>query len=486
MRIPAKYGIYQVVGDTGGPAGMMMGLRSIPAYMPICREMEKRAPRAILFNHSNPMAALCRAMHKYTGIDRRSASATACRAASCTPAELLGLDPRELEATWIGTNHYYWFTGLRHQGRDLCPELLQRFRSQPYSRGQRAEHAACRSSTASRSSTPRTTTSWSSTPSAAGVRDMAKPPYGLDVPASHHGFDPEGPSAERPAQTPELRREFLGRYGQILDGQTLPQEQGDRITSEGIGSLLSAIATGRREVCDRQHPQPRRGPQPAADGRARGRGRDRLAGRARIVTWARRRSALKGLLEKRIAWQELVADAAVKGDRNLALQALLLDEMAIVPEKAEAMLDELLAASATCCRSSRNAGWLHTFPKAAPALRSRDAACGFSGRSPTYRLRVGDPPPHTFPKSRHAPPAFPRSPAELSGRSPTHAPKRAGSGSPHLPESCDARPLSRVAPRSFREGRAPMAQACGLRLPSPSRKLRRTLAFPRSPSLSFR
>jgi alpha-galactosidase len=55
--------------------------------------------------------------------------------------------------------------------------------------------------------------------------------------------------------------------------------------------------------------------------------------------------SLMGLLQKRIAWQELVADAGVKGDRNLALQALLLDEMAIRPEKAEAMLDRLLAAS---------------------------------------------------------------------------------------------------------------------------------------------
>lgn len=54
---------------------------------------------------------------------------------------------------------------------------------------------------------------------------------------------------------------------------------------------------------------------------------------------------LKGLLEKRFAWHELVADAAVKGDRNLALQALLLDEMAILPEQSEAMLDELLLAS---------------------------------------------------------------------------------------------------------------------------------------------
>ena len=54
---------------------------------------------------------------------------------------------------------------------------------------------------------------------------------------------------------------------------------------------------------------------------------------------------LKGILEKRFAWHEAVADAAVQGDRGLALQALLLDEMAIVPEKTEAMLKELLNAS---------------------------------------------------------------------------------------------------------------------------------------------
>ena len=55
--------------------------------------------------------------------------------------------------------------------------------------------------------------------------------------------------------------------------------------------------------------------------------------------------SLKGILEKRIAWQELVVDAAVMGNENLALQALLLDEMAILPEKAAQMLSELLTAS---------------------------------------------------------------------------------------------------------------------------------------------
>jgi alpha-galactosidase/6-phospho-beta-glucosidase family protein len=55
--------------------------------------------------------------------------------------------------------------------------------------------------------------------------------------------------------------------------------------------------------------------------------------------------ALKGLLEKRFVWHELVADAAVTGDRNLALQALMLDEMSTWPEQSAAMLDELLLAS---------------------------------------------------------------------------------------------------------------------------------------------
>jgi alpha-galactosidase/6-phospho-beta-glucosidase family protein len=54
---------------------------------------------------------------------------------------------------------------------------------------------------------------------------------------------------------------------------------------------------------------------------------------------------LKGILEKRFVWHELVAEAAIKGDRNLALQALLIDEMAIMPDKAHDMLEELLIAS---------------------------------------------------------------------------------------------------------------------------------------------
>jgi alpha-galactosidase/6-phospho-beta-glucosidase family protein len=52
--------------------------------------------------------------------------------------------------------------------------------------------------------------------------------------------------------------------------------------------------------------------------------------------------ALEALLRKRIIWQELVVDAAVKGDRKLALQAMQVDETAIPPTESEQLLNELL------------------------------------------------------------------------------------------------------------------------------------------------
>ena len=54
---------------------------------------------------------------------------------------------------------------------------------------------------------------------------------------------------------------------------------------------------------------------------------------------------LKGMLEKRFVWQELIADAAVSGSRQYALQAMLLDEMALGPADNEALLEDLLEAS---------------------------------------------------------------------------------------------------------------------------------------------
>lgn len=342
VYIPAKYGIYQIVGDTAGPGGMMMGLRSIAAYMPICKELENRAPNVILLNHSNPMAPLCRAMTKYTDLTVIGI----CHGVQDGirhAASILNRDARDLECTWIGTNHYYWLTRLYHHGEDVYAELLRRMTEHT------PEHGEILSTQLSliyghKVLYPEDDHIWEFYPFATGVRDHFAPPYGMAETAKRFGFDPAVPLGTRPEATPEVRGEFLQGYQAILNAAKLPAQPGDRITGEGIGSLIGAMAHGRRELAIVNIPNCGLIPNLPATGIVEVEGvtdslgvRGIQAGEAPLV--------LKGLLEKRFAWQELVADAAVKGDRNLALQALLLDEMAILPHQAEAMLDELLLAS---------------------------------------------------------------------------------------------------------------------------------------------
>ena len=68
LAIPWKYGIYQSVGDTVGPGGIARALRNIPVVLDIARRMEKHCPDAWLLNYTNPMTTLCRAICKETSV----------------------------------------------------------------------------------------------------------------------------------------------------------------------------------------------------------------------------------------------------------------------------------------------------------------------------------------------------------------------------------------------------------------------------------
>lgn len=55
---PEKYGIYQSVGDTAGPGGMVRALRTIPMFVTIAEAIRDYAPQAWVINYTNPMS-LC-------------------------------------------------------------------------------------------------------------------------------------------------------------------------------------------------------------------------------------------------------------------------------------------------------------------------------------------------------------------------------------------------------------------------------------------
>lgn len=343
IHIPVRYGIHQIVGDTCGPAGMMMAFRSIPAYLKICREMEKRCPDVIVLSHSNPMAVLCRAMHKYTNLTVIGIC-HGVQAGISHAAKILSVPAEELECIWIGTNHYYWFTRILHKGKDMYGELMSHVRKDRAAKGGGLS-AGLSQIYGYRIVYPEDDHIIEFYPFLThlngGYNEL---PYDLAESAKEFVSEETIPMPGIKPASKEVRAEFFKNYQKLLDETKLPEGINNSITGEGVGSIISAIANGRRQICIANiancYAIPNLPKTAEVEVEA---VTDSLGVRA--VQMSEAPLVLKGILEKRFVWQELVVDAAVKGDRNIALQALLTDEMAIWPEKAEAMLDELLLAS---------------------------------------------------------------------------------------------------------------------------------------------
>jgi alpha-galactosidase len=67
-EIPLKYGLRQPYAENGGPGGFAHAARNIGPVMEIVRQMEQACPEAWLINFSNPMARICDAIARYSKI----------------------------------------------------------------------------------------------------------------------------------------------------------------------------------------------------------------------------------------------------------------------------------------------------------------------------------------------------------------------------------------------------------------------------------
>jgi alpha-galactosidase len=68
FEIPLKYGVRQPYAENGGPGGFAHAARNIGPVMKIIRAMEQACPKAWLINFTNPMARICDAVVRYSDI----------------------------------------------------------------------------------------------------------------------------------------------------------------------------------------------------------------------------------------------------------------------------------------------------------------------------------------------------------------------------------------------------------------------------------
>ncbi len=120
--IPLEYGLDQSVADTIGPGGVFKALRTVPALLDICEDMERACPDALLLQYTNPMAIACWAIAEATDIQ----AVGLCHSVQRTTEDLAGYigAPRESVSAWVaGINHMAWFLRFERDGEDAYPEL---------------------------------------------------------------------------------------------------------------------------------------------------------------------------------------------------------------------------------------------------------------------------------------------------------------------------------------------------------------------------
>jgi alpha-galactosidase len=127
--IPEKYGVVQSVADTIGVGGVFRFLRTAPAQLEFCVDIQRLCPDAIMLNYTNPMAMLSW-MHSAASSVQNVGLCHSVQNTIRRVAGYVGL-PHEQISYWVaGINHQSWILEFRRNGQDAYP-LLRKAMNDP-------------------------------------------------------------------------------------------------------------------------------------------------------------------------------------------------------------------------------------------------------------------------------------------------------------------------------------------------------------------
>ena len=141
VHTPEKYGIYQSVGDTTGPGGVIRALRTVPMYIEIAESIKEYSPDAWVINYTNPMALCTRTLYKVFPDIKVFGC---CHEVFGTQKILAGMlhdmegietpERDEIKINVLGINHFTWIDKATYKGENLIP-LYNKFVDKYYEDG---------------------------------------------------------------------------------------------------------------------------------------------------------------------------------------------------------------------------------------------------------------------------------------------------------------------------------------------------------------
>lgn len=358
-RIPLRHGLRQPYAENGGPGSFAHTARNLPLIMAIARDMEELCPQAWYLNMVNPLIRLTTAVHRFSKIKvvglchqllwgyAMAAAVLADRWGIRTPAGFhVHTDAsnipgflsvarealRHLEIKAAGINHFSWVYEIRdrHTGEDLYPELRERwlndFREdfEPLSREIFSIYGLM--------------------PTAGDSHLCEFLPWVSDL--LHKPWEKyhlklqnwDGNRARR-AHRRKLARDIVAGRADVDDLRDLNRHG---MLDEGIPEMIEAVHYDRAH----RHQQlnlPNRGTLPNLPEGAIVEAPGLIDGDGfRGDPMPPLPDGIAELCRRELALSELYVEAAFKGDRELALGALLLDPMVTDIDTGRTVLDDLL------------------------------------------------------------------------------------------------------------------------------------------------
>ncbi len=128
VHLPERYGIYQSVGDTAGPGGLVRALRTVPMFVEIAEAIRAYAPDAWVINYTNPMSICVRTLyHVFPGIKAFGCchevfgTQMVLKAIAEQTLDVQSIARQDIHVNVMGLNHFTWFDRVSYRSHDLFP-----------------------------------------------------------------------------------------------------------------------------------------------------------------------------------------------------------------------------------------------------------------------------------------------------------------------------------------------------------------------------
>ena len=338
-EIPLRHGVRQVLGENGGPGGLGHSLRVVPLVLEVARNVEEVAPDAWLLNFTNPMSRVCLALARGTslkvvglchqiGEGYRIVGKTLGLQAEPAEGEqwpdLIARLQRKIDIKAAGLNHLTFIYDIRDNetGADLYPEFRERLAAMP------ADFEPL---------SRRLLDAFGYFPATGDGHAGEYVSFAWET-SSMKGFDFDGYARNSEESRARLREA-------VTNSEAVRRCLG-RTSGERAIPIVDAIMHNRNQY-EVALNIPNRGSIPGlpdwaiveVPGLVSGAGIQGLS----VPAFP---PGLAALLNQQVAVQDRAVEAAMHGDRQAALQALLLDPVVPSYEAAVKILADLLAAHA--------------------------------------------------------------------------------------------------------------------------------------------